>query len=206
LTIIFLQATSPEKARLSASDFFDDKGVKMDQVQDDEEPDDDDDDDDDDEADEDEDEEQDDTISNISDATSKDCTLTLNISLFKYFARTFAGTEDMKYPKLQLLILQFILEFNQKFWNNCFGLKFLPKVGQKFWPEDFAQILSQGKEKSDQTLLQKVIAIGEKEKSINLSFQVKTDNRIIHKVLKYCIWQKNNLLFFCTNICMNCIC
>jgi hypothetical protein len=117
-----------------------------------------------------------------SDSTMRDCTITLNKNLFDYFARSFAGTDAMKFEKLQILMLQYILEFNQKFWVNCLGLIFEPKVGQKFWPDEFATIFNEGKSKTDKTMLQKILAITEKEQDLNVTFRVKSDGKIIHKV------------------------
>src|SRR5882757_2510148 len=63
-------------------------------------------------------------------------TIVLNWNLFQYFSQAFSGSKDLKFKKLQLLVLQFVLEFNQKFWANCLGLQFLPKVADKYWPEE----------------------------------------------------------------------
>lgn len=134
-----------------------------------------------------EDESMDDNESVLSDATNKDCTILLNISLFKYFERVFPGTRDMKFKKCQLLILQHILDFNSKFWTNCLGLVFLPKVGQKFWPEDFSKVVGEGKVHTEQTLIQKVMAICDSENKIDLSFRVKSQGGVIHKV-HYCLF------------------
>jgi len=108
--------------------------------------------------------------------------ITVNRSLQVYFSRNFMGPNPDKIHRLQVLLLQYVIEFNSVFWTRCFNLGIEKKEDYADWKMPSFAVVD-GLE-GLHTLEERLASIDLSLSKVDLRFVVKSCLPMVHPFLE----------------------